>query len=171
MSRFQDALNLAAQMGIAPDINAVRTGKQDKRGFGINLEQAVSPNVGIFGRASWADGKTEAYAFTEIDNSISGGVLVKGGAWGRGRDSFGIAAVSNGLSKVHRNYLAAGGLGFFIGDGRINYRPETILEMFYSLSVTKYASISVDWQHVRNPAYNADRGPANVGTLRLHTEF
>jgi hypothetical protein len=171
MSRYQDALDLAAQTGDTPDLNAVRTGNQDKVGFGINLEQAVSPSVGAFARAIWADGKTETYAFTEIDRSVSGGVLVKGGAWGRSRDTFGFAAVRNGLSNVHRDYLAAGGLGFFIGDGRINYRPETIFETFYSLSVTKYAWISVDWQYVRNPAYNADRGPVNVGSIRLHTEF
>ena len=171
MSRYQDALDLAAQTGDTPDLNAVRTGNQDKVGFGINLEQAVSPSVGAFARAIWADGKTETYAFTEIDRSVSGGVLVKGGAWGRSRDTFGFAAVRNGLSNVHRDYLAAGGLGFFIGDGRINYRPEIIFETFYSLSVTKYAWISVDWQYVRNPAYNADRGPVNVGSIRLHTEF
>jgi high affinity Mn2+ porin len=171
MSRFEDALELAAQTGGAPDINAVRTSEQDKRGFGINLEQALSPGVGVFARASWADGKTETYAYAEIDRSVSGGVVVKGDAWGRSRDSFGIATVRNGLSKVHRDYLAAGGLGFFIGDGRINYRPESILEAFYSLRVMKGAWVSADFQRIFDPAYNADRGPVSVGTLRLHAEY
>lgn len=171
MSRFQDALDLAARTGGTPDINDVRTGEQFKQGFGLNLEQAVSGDVGLFARASWADGKTETYAFTEIDRSLSGGVLVKGASWGRGQDSFGVALARNGLSKVRRDYLAAGGMGFFIGDGRLNYRPEAVFEAFYNLNLTKAAWITVDWQHIRNPAYNADRGPANVVSVRLHTEF
>ena len=171
MSRFQDALDLAARTGGTPDINDVRTGEQFKQGFGLNLEQAVSGDVGLFARASWADGKTETYAFTEIDRSLSGGVLVKGASWGRGQDSFGVALTRNGLSKVRRDYLAAGGMGFFIGDGRLNYRPEAVFEAFYNLNLTKAAWITVDWQHIRNPAYNADRGPANVVSVRLHTEF
>jgi len=171
MARYQDALDLAAQNGDTPDINDVRTTEQIKYGYGINLEQAVSDSVGLFGRASWADGKTETYAFTEIDDSVSGGMLIKGSIWDRAQDTLGIAVVCNGLSDEHRAYLAAGGLGFFIGDGRLNYRPETLVETFYGMKVMKYIWASLDWQHIRNPAYNADRGPVNVGSLRLHTEF
>lgn len=171
MSRFQDALDLAARTGALPSIDDVRHSEQSKRGFGLNVEQAVSDDVGVFGRASWADGKTETYAFTEIDRSISGGVVVKGGAWGRAQDSAGFAMARNGLSKVRRDYLAAGGLGFFIGDGRLNYRPEVVLETFYSLNLTRQTWLTLDWQHIRNPAYNADRGRVNVASVRLHAEF
>lgn len=118
-----------------------------------------------------ADGQTEAYAFTEIDRSLSGGTLIKGSAWGRGRDTLGMAFARNGLSQAHRTYLSAGGLGFFIGDGRLNYRPETIFETFYSVEISKRVWVSLDWQHIRNPAYNADRGPVNVGSMRLHVEL
>lgn len=171
MSRFQDAIDLAAQVGGVPDINAVRTGEQTKHGFGLNVEQALISDIGLFGRASWADGQTETYAFTEIDRSLSAGVLVKGTAWGREQDSLGFAAVGNGLSKVRRDYLAAGGLGFFIGDGRLNYRPETIVEAFYNANLTKGVWVSLDGQHIQNPAYNADRGPVKLAAIRLHTEF
>ena len=171
MSRFQDALDRAAVAGGVPDINQVRFGAKSRRGVGVNLEQALTANAGLFGRAMWSDGKTETYAFTEIDTSVSAGALVKGGSWGRGADTVGIAFARNGLSAERRNYLAAGGLGFFIGDGRLNYRPETIFEAFYSIGVAKNFWLSFDWQHIRNPAYNADRGPVNVGTVRLHTEF
>jgi len=171
MARYQDALDLAAQTSGTPDINAVRTGEQIKRGFGINFEQAISSDVGVFGRASWADGQTETYAFTEIDRSVSGGVSFKGGIYGRAQDTFGTAFVRNSLSAEHRDYLAAGGLGFFIGDGRLNYRSETIVEAFYSLSVVKSAWISFDLQRIGNPAYNADRGPGIVVSARLHYEF
>jgi len=171
MSRFQDALNFAASTGTTPDINAVRTDVQGKSGFGINIEQAVNDDVGLFLRASRADGKTETYAFTEIERSLSGGVLVKGRSWGRADDTLGVAFARNGLSSVHRRYLEAGGVGFFIGDGSLNYRPEMIYETFYNIKVAKAAWLTFDWQYIRNPAYNADRGPVNVGSVRLHTEF
>jgi high affinity Mn2+ porin len=171
MARYQDALDLAAQTAGVPDINAVRTDERVKRGFGLNFEQEISPSVGLFGRASWADGQTETYAFTEIDRSLSAGVSVKGGAFGRARDSLGIAYVRNGLSTAHRDYLAAGGLGFFLGDGALNYRPENILEAYYSLNVAKDTWFSADFQRISNPGYNADRGPATFVSARLHYGF
>lgn len=171
MSRYQDALDLAASQGGVPDINSVRVGVQIKYGVGLNLEQAVSDNVGLFARGSWADGGTETYAFTEIDRSLSGGVLLKGSPWSRPADTLGVAVVRNGLSRAHRDYLAAGGLGFFIGDGQLTYKPETIVEAFYSANLSKLAWVSLDWQSIRNPAYNADRGPAQISSVRLHTEF
>jgi len=171
MARYQDALDLAAQAGGPPDINAVRTVERVKRGIGLNLEQEISPSVGLFGRASWADGQTETYAFTEIDRSLSGGVSVKGGAFGRARDILGIAYVRSFLSTAHRDYLAAGGLGFFLGDGALDYRPENILETYYSLNVVKDFWFSVDFQRISNPGYNADRGPATVVSGRLHYGF
>ena len=171
MSSFRDALALAGTTGDTPDINAVRSGERSKKGAGINLEQAVTQDTGVFTRAMWADGKTETYAYTEIDRSISAGALAKGTAWGRAKDTLGVALARNGLSKVHRDYLAAGGLGFFIGDGRLTYRPEMIVEAFYNVNIVNETSVAFDWQHIRNPAYNADRGPANVFSVRLHTEF
>ena len=171
MSRFTDAIDLGAATATAPDINRVRNGRNARVGIGINAEQSITDAIGLFARAMWTDGKTETYAFTEIDRSASGGVLMKGGAWGRAADTLGIAFARNGLSAERRNYLAAGGLGFFIGDGRINYRAESVLETFYSFGVARNFWLSFDWQHIRNPAYNADRGPVNVGTVRLHTEF
>lgn len=171
MSSFSDALGLATQAGAAPDLNAVRSGDRNKVGLGFNIEQAISRDTGVFARAMWADGKTETYAYAEIDRSLSAGALIKGSSWGRANDAFGIAFARNGLSNSHRDYLATGGLGFFIGDGRLNYRAETILEAFYSLNLFKDTSMSVDWQRIRNPAYNADRGPVKVLSVRLHTEF
>jgi len=171
MSRYQDALDLAAANGDVPDINQVRTGEQIKYGLGVNLEQALTDDVGLFMRASWADGGTETYAFTEIDRSVSLGVSVKGTRWSRAQDTVGLALARNGLSSVHRQYLAEGGMGFFLGDGALNYQPETVLEAFYSLNLCKAVWLTLDWQQIRNPAYNADRGPATISSLRFHTEF
>ena len=171
MSRFQDALNYATLHGGVPSINNVRYGDQIKYGFDLNLEQQLTPDVGVFGRASWADGKTETYAFTEIDNSLAAGALVKGSAWGRAQDSVGVALVQNGLSRQRRDYLTAGGISFFIGDGALNYRPERILETYYNLRAVKGTWLTLDYQYIRNPAYNADRGPVSIGAVRLHGEF
>jgi len=171
MSRFQDALDYATLHGGVPSINNVRYRDQIKYGFDLNLEQQLFPDVGVFGRASWADGKTETYAFTEIDNSLAAGAVAKGSAWGRARDSIGVAFVQNGLSRQRRNYLAAGGISFFIGDGALHYRPEKILETYYSLGAAKVAWLTLDYQYIRHPAYNADRGPVSIAAVRLHGEF
>ena len=171
MSLYQDALELGTRTSALPDINLVRNGDQSKYGVGLNLEQAINENIGVFMRAMWADGRTETYAFTEIDHSLSGGTLIKGNAWHRPDDRIGIAFAINGLSKVHHEYLAAGGQGFFLGDGNLNYQTENIIEAFYNLKLTKLVWLSADFQHINNPGYNADRGPVNFAGFRLHTEF
>lgn len=171
MSRFTDALSLAEREARTPDIDAVRTRTHSKFGWGLSLEQAIGPDVGVFARHSWADGQTENVAFTEIDRSLSGGVLLQGRRWQRPGDTWGIALARNGLSSAHQRYLAAGGLGFFLGDGALRYAPEQIVETFYSLALCKGAWLSADWQHIRHPAYNADRGPVRITSLRLHTEL
>ena len=171
MARFDDALALARQTGGTPDINQVRNKLQDKWGWGIGLEQALGPNLGLFARYSQADGQTETDAFTEIDRSLSGGLLFDGQAWQRPGDRWGIAFASNRLSASRRAYLGAGGLGFFIGDGALNYRPEQVLETFYSLQLQPQLSVTIDGQVIAHPAYNADRGPAKVLGLRAHLAF
>ena len=168
MGGFSDAIANAA--GGVPDIATVRK-LRVKQGWGVNLEQSLGDNVGMFARLGRSDGESETYAFAEIDNSLSMGVNVKGS--GRAQDTLGLAYARNGLSASHQAFLAAGGSGFFIGDGRLNYRPETILEGYYSLALDflKNSAISFGMQYIRNPAYNADRGPVKVMSVRLHTEF
>lgn len=170
MGRFDDALALAAAQGGTPDVASVRR-RQDKTGFGLHLEQALSAHIGVFLRHSQHDGHTESYSFEEVDRSTQAGVQVKGGAWSRPGDMLGMLALRNGLSASHRAYLAAGGLGFFVGDGRLNYRPEQVLEAYYNLAVSSHAWVAVDAQHVNDPAYNADRGPVNVYSVRLHAQW
>lgn len=171
MARYEDALALAAGTGTVPDLNAVRFGEQTKRGVGLALEQQAGAQASVFARLNRADGGTETYAFTDIDRSVSFGGVLKGGRWGRGDDTVGLAFARNGLAAAHRQYLAAGGMTFFLGDGRLNYRPENIVETYYSLAATKNAFVTLDWQHIVHPGYNADRGPVNVASLRLHVAF
>jgi hypothetical protein len=170
MGGYRDALANASATGSTPDLATSRQ-RRVKYGFGINLEQSVSSDAGVFARASWNNGEAETFAFTEIDRSISAGTLIKGSLWGRATDSFGLAAVMNGISGPHRDYLAAGGLGFFIGDGQLTYRTENIFETFYSLGTVKDLWVSLGFQRIFNPAYNADRGPVSVASARLHYGF
>ncbi|MEC5215537.1 high affinity Mn2+ porin [Actimicrobium sp. GrIS 1.19] len=118
MGGFQDALDLATASGSVPAVAQVRR-ERSKHGVGVNVEQAITQSLGVFGRAGWNDGASETYSFAEIERSLSGGVVIKGHGWGRPDDTFGVALVRNGLSPVHRAYLAAGGLGAFIGDGAL----------------------------------------------------
>ncbi len=149
----------------------VRDNLHTKYGYGINIEQAVTDNLGLFMRAMRADGRTETYAFTEADGSFSTGLALKGASWGRADDTFGLSWMRNTISSDRRNYLTLGAISYFIGDGGLNYRPESIVETYYSLKLVRGLWLSADYQYITNPAYNADRGPANIGSLRVHAEF
>lgn len=149
----------------------VRNGDKTKYGLGFNIEQEINSNVGAFMRMMKTDGRTETYAFTEVDNSFSGGVLIKGGAWSRPNDTVGLSFMQNQISNDRRQYLAAGGISFFIGDGSLSYKPENIFEGFYSLGIYKNTWITADYQRISNPAYNSVRGPVNVYAFRFHSEF
>jgi high affinity Mn2+ porin len=142
-----------------------------KTGFAINMEQALNDESGLFMRLSWNDGTNETWAFTEIDQSASLGYSLGGKRWKRPDDRIGVAVVVNGLSPDHRNYLAAGGSGFILGDGALNYGLESIAEVYYSFHYNKYFFISPDYQFIMNPGYNKDRGPINVFGVRAHVEF
>lgn len=149
----------------------VRNGEKTKYGIGLNIEQAISENAGLFFRGMKSDGKTETYAFTEVDSSLSTGLLVKGNQWGRSSDSVGVSLMANYLSPERRRFLEQGGISYFIGDGQLRYKPETIVETFYSWGVSKGIWLTGDYQRIKNPAYNASRGPVDVFAFRFHAEF
>ena len=156
--------------GQTPDLAATRHNGTQKYGFAVNFEQALSSDAGVFGRYGWNDGKTETWAFTEIDRTVSGGILLHGSRWRRAGDTVGVGFARNYLSGDHATFLAAGGYGFIIGDGRLNYAPEQVREAYYALRIVKAWTITLDYQRIVNPAYNRDRGPVDVGSLRLHWE-
>ena len=171
MAKYDDAVQLANQTGSIPD-PALSRHFTSRAGMGINLEQELTSTIGLFGRASFNDGSKEAFDFTDINQSISGGLLIKGNSWGRPYDTFGIAGAINGISDAARQYFAAGGLGILIGDGQlIHYSSERIFETFYSFQLNQYAKMSLNYQYVVNPAYNQDRGPVSLFGMRFHAEF
>jgi len=170
MGSYRDAVRLGRQLGMAPDVALVRR-RASRAGVAVNVEQALAPDLGLFARASANDGAKEAYEFTEINRSLSAGLQLQGRAWGRADDKAGVAAVINGLSHPARAYFGAGGMGILIGDGRLRYGSENILEMYYAMRLLPAVALSIDYQHIGNPAYNRDRGPVSVWGLRLHGEF
>jgi high affinity Mn2+ porin len=168
---YQEALNLAKETDTTPSVVATRAVGRLKYGIGLNLEQEITSDIGVFSRLGWNDGKTESFAFTAIDRLASAGVSVTGTRWHRHFDTAATELTVSGLSAVHAAYLAAGGLDFLIGDGRLNYGPEYVWETYYSARLAKGFFATIDMQHVANPAYNQDRGPVWIPSLRLHVEF
>src|SRR5215469_1205778 len=168
---YGEALRLAAQTGTMPDVTLTSHLGTLKYGFGISFDQALTSDLGVFSRLGWNDGKTESWAFTAIDRLASAGVSLKGTRWHRKYDIVGTAFTAGGLSGVHHQYLAAGGLDFLIGDGRLDYAPESVWESFYSARVIRGFYAAFDLQRDANPAYNHDRGPVTIYSIRLHLAF
>ena len=168
---YAAALRLAATTGGVPDVTATRRNGTLKYGFGINAEQELTSEIGVFARLGWNDGKTESFAFTAIDRLATGGVSITGKRWHRPFDTVATEVTAAGISGVHALYLARGGHDFLIGDGHLQYGPEVISESYYNARVFPWLFAAIDLQHVTHPAYNEDRGPVWIYSLRLHMEF
>ena len=173
MGDYRDALALAARTGGPPDITRTRRRNARKYGFLLNMEQALNRegDVGLFARFGWNDGATETFAFTEADWAVSMGAQMGGRPWRRTDDRVAVGVAVNGLSDAHADYLAAGGLGFELGDGRLSYRPESIVETYYLVQLVSWAALTVDYQFIADPGHNHARGPVSVVSLRLHLQY
>jgi high affinity Mn2+ porin len=169
MGSYRQAIDQAD--GAPPDITSTRRAGRSKWGFVVNLQQAVGQSAGVFFRGSWNDGRNEAWAYAEIERSVALGGVRKAPLECRGDDEAGLAFIVDGLSRDHRDYLAAGGFGFMIGDGRLRYGLEKIAELYYKALLRKSVWLTGDYQFVENPAYNRDRGPVHVFGLRMHVEL
>jgi high affinity Mn2+ porin len=170
MGSYQSAINLAAGTGQPADVDATHEYRY-KYGFGLNWEQEIIKNVGVFSRVGWSDGQNQGWVFSDVDRAVSLGLSVKGEAWHRPGDTVGLAGVANGLSQVHQEYFAAGGTGILAGDGALDYRWEKILETYYDCLVWKTLHAALDYQFVENPAFNRARGPVSFFGARVHWEF
>ena len=165
MASYTDALSNPANVG------QVRY-HQFRPGGGINLEQQIVPDLGGFLRASMNDGTKEEYAFTDINQSLAGGLSLKGECWGRANDTIGLGASINTISRQARQFFAAGGMGGLVGDGQLPaYQPEQIIEAYYKASVMDGIALTLDYQRVTNPGYDAVRGPIDFYSFRIHTEY
>src|SRR6202041_711780 len=168
---LDQAVQIAQAMGNPVDIAATRQ-LRDRVGADINLEQELAPDLGMFARVGKASGNVEVYEFTDIDRTVSAGLSLKGSRWTRANDTIGLAGILNGISAARERYLNAGGLGILIGDGKLpRPGPEQIVETYYSLGVLQQLHVSLDYQFVKNPAYNRDRGPVSISAVRAHAQF
>jgi high affinity Mn2+ porin len=172
MGSYQDAIDeYRANPTMPPDVMLSRASRW-KFGGAINVEQEITSELGVFLRLSLCSGDYESWAFTEVDRSAVLGLAIKGTRWGRANDTIGLAGVVNGLTSHHATYLADGGLGILLGDGRLRYGPEQILETYYDAKLPlKFANLMLGYQFVRNPGYNSQRGPASILSARFHIEY
>lgn len=154
-----------------PEITAHPLQTTTKYGFGANVEQPLTDWLGVFARWGWNEGQHESYAYTEVDETEQAGARAQGTKWRRKLDRAGLAFISNGISRDHQEYLALGGLGFLLGDGKLNYGRENIVETYYTLHVWRGIFASFDAQYIDHPGYNRDRGPLFAPAVRLHIEF
>jgi high affinity Mn2+ porin len=168
---YAEALALSQQTGQRPDVVATRQTGRLKYGAGISADQQITKEIGVFGRLGWNDGKSESFAFTAIDRLATAGLSIKGARWRRKDDVAASEVTVSGLSSVHAQYLARGGYDFLIGDGALRYGTENIWESYYSAKLWHGFFATYDLQYVVNPAYNQDRGPVWIHSLRLHLEF
>jgi hypothetical protein len=171
MGIYRDQIIAAAAADTTPDITAHPWHITRKYGFGINTEQNLTHYLTAFARFGWDNGKTESFAYTEVDQTFAEGIGANGAWWHRKQDRAGVAFVSNAIKKDHQNYLAAGGLGFLLGDGGLNYGRENIFEAYYTVHAWRGIYLAPGVQHINNPGYNRDRGPVVVPTFRAHVEF
>jgi len=171
MGIYRDQVIKAEDAGTTPDITDHPWHVTRKYGFGVNLQQNLTRYVSAFARFGWDDGRTESFAYTEVDQTFAQGIGANGAWWRRKQDRAGVAFVSNAIKKDHQNYLAGGGLGFLLGDGHLNYGREDIFEAYYTLHLWRGVYVAPDVQHINNPGYNRDRGPVVIPGFRTHVEF
>ncbi len=160
-----------APQGASSTVPAAAFAYRYKYGFGLNWEQEITKDVGMFSRLGWNDGHEVAWTYTDANWSASLGVSVKGAAWKRPDDTFGLAGILSGASRDQQEFLEAGGTGILNGDGKLTYGWEEVLETYYSFPLGKNASFTFDYQLVGDPAFNHDRGPVSIFGVRLHWEY
>ena len=166
MSRWSDLFQTGFENF---DINP--GGYRRKLTGGISFDQQITSDFGVFARLSAGDGRVQSWMFTEHDASIAAGGALRGERWGRPADTIGLGTNIGFASAGRRRYLEAGGIGFIVGDGRLNYRPEWVTELYYDARVVAGVNMAANYQLAVNPGFNADRGPVHLFALRLRTAF
>jgi high affinity Mn2+ porin len=171
MGLLDEAVQVARSSAQPVDIAAVRH-YRSRLGADLNVEQSLTDDLGAFARLGKAAGNVETYEFTDIDRTVSLGLSLKGSSWRRGSDTAGLVGIVNAISAARQQYLAAGGLGILIGDGQLPHAgPEEIIETYYQAAIVAFAHLTFDYQWIKNPAYNRDRGPVSVFAIRVHVEL
>jgi high affinity Mn2+ porin len=170
MIGFRQAIPLLEAHGPGADLSSAQAYRY-KSGFGLNWQQKITDDVGVFSRFSWNDGHTEGWMYNDANWSVSLGTSVKGAAWRRNKDTVGLAYVRSGISRSAQEFLELGGADILDGDGALSYGSENVLEAYYNLGVWRTFHVTPDYELVVNPANNRARGPVSVFGIRLHAQF
>ncbi len=170
MFSYSDAVPVLQANGVGVDLSAVSAYRY-KYGFGLNWEQEIIRNLGLFSRLGWNDGQEQAWMFSDVDYTVSAGLSLRGGTWHRPSDTVGLAFVTNGISRVEQEFLQVGGLCILAGDGNLDYGWEKILETYYDARIWKTIHATADYQFFSDPAFNRARGPVSVFGLRFHWQL
>jgi high affinity Mn2+ porin len=172
MGLYRNAINAhLAGLEPIPDVTLHTPGTKVKYGVGLNFEQEITPDLRAFGRFGWNEGQHESYCYSEVDQTFQFGGDLAGKRWNRAYDKAGITGISNAIKRDHQRYLALGGQGFLLGDGRLNYGREDILELYYTAHTWRGLYSALDGQFIAHPGYNRDRGPVAVFSVRTHVDF
>ena len=172
MGLYRDAIDAyLAGTDKTPNIKLHEQNSEVKYGFGLNAEQELTGNLRVFTRLGWNEGQHESFAYTEVDQTMEFGGDYSGRAWSRPNDKIGLTFVTNAIKGDHQEYLKLGGLGFLLGDGKLNYAREDILESYYNVHTWRGVYYALDLQYIDHPGYNKDRGPVLVESVRMHVDF
>jgi high affinity Mn2+ porin len=172
MGSYREAVQaFLAGVDPVPDVTAHRRQGRIKYGFGFNFEQELTGDFRVFGRWGWNEGHHESFAYTEVNLGAEAGADFRLRALGRPEDKLGAVFISNGISRDHQLYLRLGGLGFLLGDGRLTYAREDIVESYYNARLWRGLYLAPNLQWIVHPGYNQDRGPVLAPGLRLHLEL
>jgi len=129
-------------------------------GLGLSLDQAVTPNVTLFGRVGYRDHKVCEFAW-----AWSAGAEVRGGYWGRADDAFGIAYGMAMISDDYQDFKR-------IVDAEPWFtKDESHLELYYRFQLNDHISISPDLQVLWNAQGDGRFDPVAVIGIRGTVEF
>jgi len=167
---YRAAATLLEANGPGADLSSARAYRR-KYGFGLNWEQRITDDVGVFSRLGWNNGQVEGWMYNDSNWTASLGVSVKGTSWRRTNDTFGLAYIVDGASRANQEFLEAGGTDILSGDGALTYGSEKVVEAYYNFAIWKSIHATPDYEFVDNPAFNRARGPVSVFGLRLHWQF
>ena len=157
-----------------PDITLVRQVRTNY-GFEANLEQAITGDLGVFSRASWSPGLDEIIGWTDCDESLSAGAVLKGTSWGRPERQ-------HRRGRCHRGPLARGAGLFrrrrarnFDRRRRAQLPTGEDLETYYSYSLNAWSSSHIRLSVCRRPRLQRRPGtgpyfcrPTSRRILTLH---
>ncbi|GIW80912.1 MAG: hypothetical protein KatS3mg105_2719 [Gemmatales bacterium] len=115
-------------------------------------EENDEQGIGWYAQYGYADPEVSF-----VMHHLGTGIVWRGAIPSRDRDSMGIATSWVRFSKQP-------GAGF-------DFTSETVFEVFYKLSLTKWANVTFDLQHIAHPGGALEQRNATIGTIRFAIQF